>query len=82
MAHDPFFGPEREVHSCHCLGSPPRKVNNIPSCVLHVSQLSAFTLCLGELPTCQYNAPMFYPLSFKTPSCRDLAWQELVLSSG
>ena len=47
-----FLSLKREVHALHCLGSPPRRKNNLPSCVPGVSQIPAFTLSMPRLSVC------------------------------
>ena len=61
MASIPSLIPEKGVEACYCLGSPHRRMNNLPSCVPSIPRfLPSPCLCPGWLPTWQYNAPVFY----------------------
>lgn len=79
----PFLlSPGRGVHTCNCPGSPSRRVNNLPFCVLGVPQIFASPrLCLGCLwYTCVLS--QLGHLSFKTPNFRDLLWLGSMLVPG
>ena len=42
--------PDKGVHICHCLGSPPRRANNLPLCVPGLPHISPLTLSVSLCP--------------------------------
>lgn len=83
MAPAPSLILEKRVLACHCLGSPPKRGNNFPSCVPGILQIFAFTLTdfiLAVLCTCVLSKAG--RLGLKTPNFMDFAWHGPIGSSG
>lgn len=76
---------ERRVLDGCSQGNPPRRVNNFPTCILGIFQITVFTLSVTKLFACleQHSIPwaLSQPslLSFKIPPFHDLVWLGSVL---
>ena len=71
---------ERRTHACCCSGCPHGKVNNLPSCVSGLCQISALPLSVPTLsacPTLQFSCVLsLVQLGLKTSNLKghSIAW--------